>query len=105
MRHFDRRVEQDLAPVVQSLEVRFAHEVVAEVARTGRDPEDVAKAALVALAATAHALRLKFQLPVQAWAEANRIAQDSRSFTNSLPTLPLTRELAARLAVRSTQSN
>lgn len=58
---------------------------------SGRPPADLHLAGLLSLAVTARALRSAGGLPVEAWAEACRIAADTTSLTYTMPVLPATK--------------
>jgi hypothetical protein len=55
--------------------------------RTGRPVSDLHAASLLTAAALGMAARIAGDLPVEAWAEANRIAQDPTSLINTSPEL------------------
>lgn len=97
MTHYSRAREFDLAPFQQSLTALFS-QTLADTARlNGRSKDDTVLAGLLALAVTAQKLRAAFDVPVEAWAEACRIAASPTSLTNTLPTLPLVEALEVRL--------
>lgn len=94
---YTRAREFDLAPLVQVLAVDYGH-MSASVARTfERNKEDTALAVLLALAVAAKSVRDAFDLPVEAWAEANSLALNRASLTNQLSQLPFVAELEAGL--------
>lgn len=96
IQHYTRAIEQDLLPLTQRFSVDFSAAITSALDDTGRDPEHVAKAALIALAGAAEGLRVALDLPVEAWAQANRIARTpSLSFTAEL--LPATQQRLAGL--------
>lgn len=102
--HYDRRIEQDLLPLTQHITIRATGAVVQTANDLERDGYDAAKAGLIALALAAHQLRENFDLPIEAWAEANRIALSPCSLTNSTEPLPSTNALIADTK-RALQSN
>jgi len=55
---------------------------------SGRPLADLHLAGLLSLAVTARALRDAGGIPVEAWAEACRIASDTTSLTYTMPVLP-----------------
>lgn len=56
--------------------------------QSGRPHADLFLAGLLSLAVTARALRSAGDVPVEAWAEACRIAADTSSLTYTMPVLP-----------------
>jgi hypothetical protein len=82
--------------VTQRLSVDFSAAIGSAINATGRDPEHVAKAALLALAVAARGIRDEFGLDIEAWAQANRIAQ-TPSLTTTAALLPATTKRLAAL--------
>lgn len=101
MTHYSREREWDLAPFQQSLVALFTQSLADTARLNGRSKDDTVLAGLLALAVTAQRLRKTFDIPVEAWAEACRIAATPASLTNTLQTLPFVAELEARLSKQS----
>lgn len=97
LQHYTRAIEQDLLPLTQRLTVDFCAvfgRIRAE--NEERDPEHVAKAALIALAAAAEGVRLAHGIPIEAWAQANRIAQ-TPSLSTTAELLPAIKQRVAAI--------
>ena len=105
MNVLSRQREMDLIPTVQLMTVRIEHALFQAACEIGRPADDIATAGLLALAQSAAALRSAFSIPVSVWAEANRLASDPTSLTSSLPPLPATRVLEARVAPGAPRKN
>lgn len=95
--HYTRAREFDLASMVQTLVVQFGWNAALVAKTSERNKDDTALAVLLALAVAAKSVRDAFDLPVEAWAEANLLAQNRASLTNQLPQLPFVAELEAGL--------
>lgn len=91
----------DLAPLVQQMAVRIEHAVFLATRESGRTADDSVLAALLALATSAAALRSAFDIPVEVWAECNRIAQSPSSLLSLLPPQPAAVALQNRLAFQA----
>ncbi|PPE71454.1 hypothetical protein IS481_11955 [Caldimonas thermodepolymerans] len=103
MEHYSKQVEQDLLVLTQVLTVSFAG-LIKEVAKLGyADSQGQASdddlsgpahgkrlyyASLLALATVAANLRDLAQIPDEAWEEANTLAADPNSLTNTTKLLP-----------------
>jgi hypothetical protein len=96
--HFNRAIEQDLLPVTQLLVVELSHVISQRLAdcEDARATEGVYKAALLALAVTGEAVMQTFGVDIEAWAQANRIAQ-TPSLTTTAALLPATTYRLAEL--------
>ena len=97
MNAIPRPREMDLAPLVQLMGVRTEAALFVTAQGQGREADDVVHAALLSLAVSAASLRSAFNIPIETWADCNRIALDPDSLTNTLPQLPAARDLALRL--------
>lgn len=88
MNHLSRAHEQDLGPLVQRMSNSIEDALIKPWRESGRPQADLFLAGLLSLAVTARALRSAGGLPVEAWAEACRIAADTTSLTYTMPVLP-----------------
>lgn len=88
MNHISRAREQDLGPLVQRMSNAIEDALIKPWRESGRPQADLFLAGLLSLAVTARALRSAGDVPVEAWAEACRIAADTSSLTYTMPVLP-----------------
>lgn len=82
MNHFTRLRQQDLGPLVSRMAHAALRAMLNEWIKSGRPRLDCHDALLLSSATLGTFARLQGDFPIQAWSEANRIAQDPHSLLN-----------------------